>query len=812
MGSPLEARPVRGEVRMGETAGGHLWRGRAATGLIARATACVAGMTLLVGWAAERAAGAQALPAPEARPPMAVVLLEGMSWEWLQRAASPARPSLRQLVTQEGAMAALNPFVPSAGFAVRAFAAVSSGVYREHLRDAIAFGPAQGDSWSAAVYERRTGAPVPGDAAWVLLDGPRMMRESTGDGPAPGWLGGQLREAGYVTAAIADAHWVNESPEAQAPLGGFPPAAPLALASLLAMDERGVVPAVQAVDLSDARSPGGLRTEWERVYQAMVSVAGRARDRNAAVFVVSGDLLRIAAEAAQMTPSVRLRHEEGVAEGLELLLRRLASDPYWSRSILVLGALTPAPAAPGEMRPPSLLTPLLWSLGQGSGSLLQSASTRRAGFIIAPDLGVSLAAAAGVPLRAALSGRPMTMVPAGTGAEGRLEVLRTWAKDREFVYWLRPRVMPALITTQVVALMAALGVVLARPGWERARDLAGGAALWAASVPAALTLPSPAWPGPLPVTGAPWWTLAMVTCFAAALALVAARAARRLGTRVAVILATVSLAITLADGVGALGLVGRSLMGYDLIAGARYYGIGNEHAGLVIGSSLLVGLWAVDRGRPAWAAAVLACSAAVLGWPRWGANVGESLAGAVATVAAVSAWRQPDAPAVDVRVTLRRAAVGALVGTVAVIATGLWDLSRPPGEQAHWGHALAAAAESGPGYLAVIAGRKLALNWRLIRFSTYTRIMVATMLVVMAAFLRAPRLGRRVRAGGPNGQAMLQAAAVSAFVALVANDSGVTSAATALLLPAAYVLEESLADEGAATTGDGRPDRTLAPA
>ncbi|MEW6045614.1 MAG: hypothetical protein AB1609_03915, partial [Bacillota bacterium] len=147
----------------------------------------------------------------------------------------------------------------------------------------------------------------------------------------------------------------------------------------------------------------------------------------------------------------------------------------------------------------------------------------------------------------------------------------------------------------------------------------------------------------------------------------------------------------------------------------------------------------------------------------------------------------------DVRAAVARAGAGAVLAGLLVAAAGLADLAGGALGRTHLARTLEMAHAVGPDYVVSVAARKLALNWRLLRYSLYSRTMVVAMVVVMAAFW-APGGGlRRVLVGRPRLRVAMEASALGAAAALLANDSGVTAAAGALLGPAALILELALA-------------------
>ena len=754
-------------------------------------------------------------PSARAGWPLMVVILDGLDWAWLDRfAMGEGTPQLRALI-QGAARAVYNPLSPFRAGA-GAYLNLATGV---RIESAGAVRLAAGET-AAGIFERRAGYP-PSPGARVLLDLPRLREESRAAGSfAPlGWLGEGLREAGVRVVLMGDDRWVAPPAEGGVDL---PPVAawagrssPLAAAGLLLVDTRGEIGAVRPLTVEDPSAPGGLRTQWERVpalLRDMAAADGADRettaDRMLAV-VASGDLWRRLREEPEMAAPVRESHHRALARALDQLVGWWQADPYWSRgSLLLLGAT----ARSMDGRDGRLLSAIVWR-GPWEPRALRSLTARRDGLVMAIDLAPTLARMAGIPVPSGVIGRPLVL---GSPAPS-VEALRDWADARALVWSGRMRVMSDLITAQVLVLAAGLALAAAlrvgRPsGWVRALagsrlpGLARLALAWAVAVPLVLLHP---WVAVPPATG--WggttWSLAAVAAGAAGVAWVARRAGRRLGVSAAAVIAALSMAVLAADVIGHLDLIARSFMGYDLIGGARLYGIGNEHVGLLLGSALVAAGELGERWpRASWALTLILLGLAwMVAAPDLGANVGGSLAMATGVGVAAAGWYADARP--RLRAAVARALTGAALAACLVGIAWALDVGAAAAEQSHLALTAQKAQELGPAYVISVAARKLALNWRLLRYSLYSRVLFTAMVVVMAAFWLPAGGLLRALTDHPRMRVTLEASALGAAVALVANDSGVTAAAGALLVPAAWVLERALdaALAARATRAHGEP-------
>ncbi|MBB6048988.1 hypothetical protein [Armatimonas rosea] len=173
---------------------------------------------------------------------------------------------------------------------------------------------------------------------------------------------------------------------------------------------------------------------------------------------------------------------------------------------------------------------------------------------------------------------------------------------------------------------------------------------------------------------------------------------------------------------------------YSLAEAARFYGIGNEGAGLLMGCALAAGF-----ELPALLAVALA-----IGLPTLGANNGCFLAALAAVVLAA-----------PTRKTRLGVAVLALLLVGGVVR---WEASRAPQVRSHLGQAVT----KGGGGLAELAVRKLAMSGYLLVRSPWMLLLIST--------------------GGLAWRKKKKNELLVALLALALNDSGVLAAAT-LLLP-----------------------------
>ncbi|HUW64630.1 MAG TPA: hypothetical protein VMW83_08035 [Spirochaetia bacterium] len=594
-------------------------------------------------------------------------------------------------------------------------------------------------------FHMRTGRWPPGPSL-VVLDIAAIERaaEKLPWPGQPGALGESLHRAGLTTCVLGSADTIDGQQR---------------FAPLLAMDQSGLVDGGDigpGLLVRDPMFPGGWRTDYG-------SLLGAFRSHRADFTVIDpGDLDRLdLARPELLEPVWNSRRQEALSR-FDGLLADLSAEMNFDRDLLLV--VTPVPA---RLEPPGpTLAPVLAVGPSFRPGALTSPTTRRDGLVANIDIAPTVLAFFGLPQPPAMAGRPLRSDP-GVLSPARLNQI---AGQNLLTYRARPSLQRLYVGGQFAALgLSALAILTPRRRGAKALLFFYLVLL---AVPLAYLL-VPLWPvDSVPVLG--------LEVLAADLSLAAAAylAGRVTGLDPFILLCLATAAALLGDLLAGAPLGHRSIMGYDFIDGARYYGLGNEYMGVLIGSAVvaMTGLFRRWPGRAVFGLVGVFYAVALVatGAPQVGANAGGAIA--VAAAFASSAFLLAG-------MSLNRRTAAAVAGLVVVAAAGLafWDFSRPVVVQSHIGRAAGQILTGDwPGIWQIIA-RKLAMNYRLLRYTIWARIFVVS-LVSLALVLYWPRQSlAALRAREPFLFKSLAAVLVGALTALVFNDSGVVAAATAIV-------------------------------
>ncbi len=677
------------------------------------------------------------------RPHVVLVLCDALT---LNDVHNSAYPHLKHLA-ETGATGLMNCVVagPKTPAAVTLTLAVGQHAPAEPT-DAQAANPWElvpGDPGTVReVYERRTGWPGPPAAHKDLVDTPVLHLGIAG-------LARRDLDTARLGAALAQA---------------TPPVRTLVLGNA---DIGGVWGRQAALLTVDARGVGrGLfipRSGPNGVPDSFFAY----RDSGDFVVIEMGDMARVEARRGPLSPPAFNAARAEALEQLDRLIGRLTESGAIPGSDILLISPTPPADSAG---PWSHLTPILAAGPDFPPGLLTSPTTRTSGLVANVDLAPTLLTLFQAPVPATMEGRPMRSAAAATGDAvlARLDQTAN-LNDRATV--------PLMLGLGAFCFLLTLAGLVARKlgGIHCARRLAPGL-VFTQNLPAGLLLATVWLPSTILGYGldiAAWMAGLTAACYALARLL-------RLAPPVACALLT--LALVAADTLAGQPLLKLSLLSNYPLSGIRYYGVGNEYLGVMLGFALAGGFAWLDgrrlpyppggQGRAARGAlaAIWLGLLLLLGWPGLGANAGSLIAtGAGFGVgAALLLGRQP---------TVRLGIACALAGLALAFVFGALDAALAARASSHLGATLQAASGGrGPGYLAAIAARKVAMNLRILGTPWLLLPAAAVLLTVLGArFLvgAAVRESLRRRPWTARG---LAAALAAALAALLFKDSGVVTA------------------------------------
>jgi len=617
---------------------------------------------------------------------------------------------------------------------------------------------------AADAYYRRTGLEA-GKSEVLHLGVAEMERANLGLKYefVLGAIGEALHQKGFKTAVIGNADIPGALP---ADKKNFRQAA------VIAMDSRGQV---DFGDVSartykyDPEKLPGIKTD----YSAMLSEFLRIRDKADLVVLETGDTARID-KMSYVTSNEVLRDSriKSLAE-IDGFLGKLLENVDLNRDL----ALIVVPQPPTDaMETGNFLTPFVMAGGGVVKGVAWSGTTKRHGLITNIDIAPTILRYFGLPPAVKKGGELKDVLLSGQVIENResvnpVESVKTLNRDAVFIYnarypFVKGYINGALAIVVLGLLATALDIPVNRclkPALV-AMTVVPGVLLWANYLPH----PSMA-------------VLAMET---AALVVFFTLMFMYLGKTKPlnpfIYSSGLTVFIIACDLLLGAPLAKTSPLSYDAMAGARFYGIGNEFMGVLIGSCIaFVGLASdllKNWSYSAKALAVLLFVAVtyVIAAPGLGSNVG-------GTIAAVAGFGVSSLLLFGREIN--RKTVLALSAMILVVTAGfiVYDLSRAVEVQSHIGRTIASIREYGFSEVFGIISRKWAVNFKLIKKTTWSWFYFISLLSILYLGRMLPKRAQGLRQNSPVFDKLLTGMIFGSAFALVFNDSGVVAAATLII-------------------------------
>lgn len=615
---------------------------------------------------------------------------------------------------------------------------------------------------AADQYFSRTGrVPPAGSLVYLDIARIRQMNENLDHTVLPGALGEALHSSGWRTAVLGNSDDLQGRKRQ---------------IISLAMDSEGVVDTGsvgESVLLQDREFPGGKRTDYSALLKQFGKLPGEAKF----VAIDLGDLGRLQSAREYMDEAHWNELRKEAVSRSDQFIGSLLGRLDLKKDLLLLVVPTPGDDSGRKDK----MTPVIMCGGNISSGLLVSPTTKRPGVIMNVDIAPTVMGFLGLPATGALTGRAVEIVPGSYGIGAATEMYRVIESVNE----VRPSLQKGYVFFQLILLAVSLGFIfMKKNGKEHLKPVF----MAVMAVPLAYLL-VPFWPA----AGAPLaaLTLVLITALLAGLFLLAGR---KWGLDAFMLVSVATSLVITADLLSGAPLQKVSIMSYDPVVGARFYGLGNEYMGVLIGSTLVGATSLVQHLKKNRGLATALCGTAcvfivyVIAAPQLGTNVG-------GTIAASSAFLVTMLLCCNIRLSWRPALAVASTVVLVVLFLTLYDSGRPVQCQSHIGRAAAQVMTGGVGEVINILNRKSEINIKLIKYTIWSRIFLASLGMLALLFYRPPGVMEAVRSKRPYLFKGLVGVITGSIVALIFNDSGVVAAATTMIFgvpPLIYLVLEQL--------------------
>lgn len=604
------------------------------------------------------------------------------------------------------------------------------------------------NEWAFDLYRQRLGFYPTGQIAVLTI--PQIQRQATKlPYPSqPGALGDMIHRQQRRVALIGDRD--RELP--------YRPAA------LLAMDARGQIDFGAIGSQVTTKDP-------ERLYSRKLDpskvekVLDQVWEEADLIVIDWGDLGRLESARSMMTSDWWQAQRAKILQEADAFIGRLAPKCEKENAYLLIMSPTPSASA---LEQSQTATPLLL-VGPGiERGWLFSPTTKREGLVANIDIAPTILELMQLPRPEVMLGRPVTASANGKSLAELLEL----EKKMVAVFVARPPLARGYAFWELVVLLLGLVSVF----WQRPRPITMGYILLAfATVPAVFLL--------LPlIPRQNTLVLYVATILLVAVITILLKPLRQLHLLLPfAVLFLLTVALIAIDTVLGNPLMKQCVLGYDFLVGARYYGIGNEYEGVILGA-LVVGVAIVSEiysGHRKMLGIVTALLFAMITFLLASPELGSDVGGAIAAVGGfIWTWLLLQGK----RIRWQQLLTIFIATTIVLLLFFFWDWQRPPELQTHMGRTLALVADQGPSALLGVFQRKLAMNYKLIiGVTVWARVFLGAIIVLAILFYRPVGVMAKIRQKYPILFRGLSGAMVAVLLVLLVNDSGIVAAATAMI-------------------------------
>ncbi|MFW5649086.1 MAG: hypothetical protein ACOCG5_08365 [Candidatus Alkaliphilus sp. MAG34] len=627
----------------------------------------------------------------------------------------------------------------------KSYATLGWGTRAEASHTTSLFYEIDGDVGST--YERRTGKGIPENGI-INLDINRLIIQNLeGEyGSIPGILGQMLDENGYKTALIGKGDTIDIQ---------------LTQAGLIVMDSDGYIHSGDISDRlieKDNARPFGLKTD----YKLLLDKFEEEYLNSNLIVIETGDTMRLERYRENLRPKMYEKHKIDILEEIDEFIYSIVKNLDKKNDKLIIA--TPYPSTEAANRG-SRLTPLIIYEGNDKGQVLYSKTTRREGIVGNVDVAPTILSYFNLTTNK-MTGRVLQSV----SQQGNLNYIHNLNKRVTNTSAQRYRVLYSFAVYQIITSVLALALIIFKNRvpvrWYKYISLA---LIGNMVVPLTLLL--------IPLFGVTNIVTTYLLLLAITMAIISAIYLVSKGDSLSVILYAMFLLVfgLLFDIVSGQNLIKNSLLGYDPILGARYYGIGNEYMGILIGAVLMLTAALMEKHYVNKYLSIMfyGLVAVIIGFPGLGANVG-------GLITAVFSFLFVTVRLLGKKIDFRGLVYIGLAVVFVVGVMALVDLFIVE-NKSHLAGAISQIISNGPVVMYQIITRKISMNLRIIGVTIWSKVLLSAVVVLGILFYKPIGWFRRISMKYPKLALGWSGIIVACVIGFVANDSGTVAAATSII-------------------------------
>ncbi|WP_028992471.1 alkaline phosphatase family protein [Thermoanaerobacter thermocopriae] len=531
-------------------------------------------------------------------------------------------------------------------------------------------------------------------------------------------------------------------------------------APLIVMDEKGIVDFGDVSDnvlKRDPLSPFGIMTDYDVLYQKYTEMKEKP---DLTVFQL-GDTIRANDYHEYAMDKINERNKKRALYKADEFIGKIIKEGSPNTLYIVLTPLPPSK----DMGQKSYLTPIIL-FGPGfTKGYVTSDTTKRVGIVTNTDLMPTILQFFDIPIPTFLTGHPLY----NSGYKGSVDKLLSESHKLVFNYTYRPIFLKIYVVLEIIILIFSLLVLLFL---KKYAVYLKPLLFFVSTIPLAFLL--------LPLFNYTSLSHSFVgILFLTAVAIIAIHEINPYGYYFYAIIGLITSLVLLIDLVTGQYLLKNSFLSYDVIGGARFYGIGNEYMGILIGAVLCFTTMAFEIfSNKKLLLAITTMIYALVFYFIAAPNIGTNVGGAIS---AFGAFAVALLLLYDKKINVKNLLYIGIGIVLMLFGLFYLDSLRPVSQQTHIGQTFALVKSQGIKSLLQIFERKLLMNYKLIKYSIWSRVLLTLIGVLLVLFFKPVGVLREIFKKHTYIGTCFVATIIGSVFALIFNDSGIVASATMMV-------------------------------
>ncbi|SKA04566.1 hypothetical protein [Selenihalanaerobacter shriftii] len=610
------------------------------------------------------------------------------------------------------------------------------------------------------VYQALTGNKLSGEEVVNIRFSEIIKDSESGEYNAqPGLLGKKLGEAGVSIAVVGNSDYQNQTLEHK--LGRT-----IGLVGINPKGSIGLGDIGQKNLVSTDQYPFGFLTNQRYIMNKFNEYKSKAK----LIIVESGDTARVESVRSALLIKRFIQLKKETIQRADELLGKVLNKINLQKDQIMIATPTPSDRAQKEGR--KLTLTILAGKGVDRG-LLTSSTTKRSGIIANVDIAPTILDSLNV------KNKPIQMIgnPIYTISTSRALINLKRLNDQIIkTFTWRPTLIKGFILLQIIILILAAIIILFK---NRIPDFLKNLVEYFLIV--LLVIPLFLLLSKYFISFSLYSAIGLFLLLSLGIVYLLKRVVAHEIDTVLIILNLIS-GLLIYDLWNEAGLIKRSVLGYSPVIGARFYGIGNEFMGLLIGT-VLIGITGLFDRFPKWSKwkdfilpLLFILVILTIGHPKIGANFGgllTSLAAFTFTYVLIKGY-QFNVKQILFIIILVGVAIGGLV---------IYDTIASNRSTTHIGRTVLLIKNGGFSEFIRIIHRKVSMNLKLLQWTIWTKVILSFIFILAILFKYPAGVVRQIIDDYSFLRYGFSGVICGSIVTMLVNDSGVVATAT-LLLPA----------------------------